>query len=111
MSKVALLKFSNEYIVRLHTKVDRRDGFIESLKDEVRRLRTGEGDEVTVDGEDLLGVDMGYGEEDDFGLAEDGDDEDGDAESEDDVEDEDEDGGSKRRASMGRGPSSNAIRG
>lgn len=68
VSKVALLKFSNEHIVRLHEKVDKRDGYIDKLRDEVRRLRVGDGDEVHGDeGEDLLDMDMAEGEEEDFG--------------------------------------------
>ena len=69
VSKVALLKFSNEYIVRLHDKVDKRDDYIERLRMEVNRLRTGDGeDEVTgEEGEDLLEMDMLEGEEEDFG--------------------------------------------
>ena len=47
VSKVALLKFSNEYIVKLHAKVDKRDAYIEKLRQEVARLRNGgEGEEV-----------------------------------------------------------------
>ena len=64
VSKVALLKFGNEYIVRLHEKVDKRDGYIDKLRDEIRRLRLGESDEVRGDeGEDLLDMDMLIGEE------------------------------------------------
>lgn len=69
VSKVALLKFSNEYIVRLHDKVDKRDDYIERLRQEVQRLRMGGlGDEVRgEEGEDLLEMDMLEGEEEDFG--------------------------------------------
>ncbi|KAK4683731.1 hypothetical protein P7C73_g6496, partial [Tremellales sp. Uapishka_1] len=42
VSKVALLRFSNEYIGRLEGRLNRRDDFIESLKREVARLRNGE---------------------------------------------------------------------
>lgn len=71
VSKVALLKFSNEYIVRLHNKVEKRDGYIDKLREEIRRLRGDDplgiaevrGDE----GEDLLEMDMLDGEEDDLG--------------------------------------------
>ena len=67
VSKVALLKFSNEYIVRLHDKVEKRDNYIDKLRDEIRRLRIGEGEEVRGDdGEDLLEMDMLEGEEDDL---------------------------------------------
>lgn len=78
VSKVALLKFSNEYIERLHEKVEKRDGYIEKLRAEVARLRRASGalsidedgaaeeeDEVRGDeGEDLLEMDMAEGEED-----------------------------------------------
>jgi hypothetical protein len=69
VSKVALLKFSNEYIVRLHDKVDKRDDYIERLRMEVQRLRSGELDEEITgeEGEDLLDMDMLEGEEEDFG--------------------------------------------
>ena len=77
VSKVALLKFSNEYIERLHDKVDKRDGYIDQLRDEVRRLRVGGEEEVRgEDGEDLLDMDMLEGEEEDFGDPPDRDDED-----------------------------------
>lgn len=72
VSKVALLKFSNEYIVRLHDKVNKRDEYIDKLRAEVSRLRLGEGEEVRGDeGEDLLEMDMLEGEEDDLGSDED----------------------------------------
>jgi hypothetical protein len=84
VSKVALLKFSNEYIVRLHDKVDRRDEYIEKLRLEVARLRNGGiEDEITGDGgEDLLEMDMTIGEEDDL----EGDGEEMDEEDEEDLE-------------------------
>ena len=72
VSKVALLKFSNEYIVRLHEKVEKRDGYIDKLRSEVRRLRLGSeagGDDEEVrgdEGQDLLDMDMLEGEEDDL---------------------------------------------
>ena len=71
VSKVALLKFSNEYIEKLHGKVDKRDTFIEKLREEVRRLRVGGiGEEIRGDdGEDLLEIDMLKGEEDEFADA------------------------------------------
>lgn len=66
VSKVALLKFSNEYIMRLHGKLDKRDAYIEKLRAEVERLRDGGADEVKGDdGEDLLEMDMTIGEEED----------------------------------------------
>lgn len=69
VSKVALLKFSNEYIVRLHDKVNKRDEYIDKLRAEVTRLRLGDEDEVRGDeGEDLLEMDMLEGEEDDLGT-------------------------------------------
>jgi len=75
VSKVALLKFSNEYIVRLHNKVEKRDDYIDKLREEIRRLR---GDDPSAtpevrgdDGEDLLEMDMLDGEEDDLGDDED----------------------------------------
>jgi hypothetical protein len=84
VSKVALLKFSNEYIVGLHDKVDRRDEYIEKLRLEVARLRNGGiEDEITGDGgEDLLEMDMTIGEEDDL----EGDGEEMDEEDEEDLE-------------------------
>ena len=70
VSKVALLRFSNEYIVKLHDKVGKRDSYTDKLRDEVRRLRGGRGQEVRgEEGEDLLDMDMLAGEEDDFGEA------------------------------------------
>ncbi|ORY32082.1 hypothetical protein BCR39DRAFT_524096 [Naematelia encephala] len=72
VSKVALLRFSNEYIVRLHDKIDKRDGYIDKLRSEVVRLRgLGDPDEVDSEikgdeGEDLLEMDMLDGEEEDF---------------------------------------------
>jgi hypothetical protein len=120
VSKVALLKFSNEYIVRLHDKVDKRDAYIEKLRTEVSRLRrggTGDEDEVRGDdGEDLLEMDMTYGEEDDFGPEkgdEDQVDEDGDdemeaaaeaAEKENEMEQEKATTGKSRRKSVGKSP-------
>ncbi len=96
VSKVALLKYSNEYIGRLHDKIGKRDWYIEKLREEVLRLRNGEGDEVRGDdGEDLLELDMLVGEEedeapeDDSGQeADEGGDEDGDVDV--DVDDDDE---------------------
>jgi hypothetical protein len=68
VSKVALLKFSNEYIVRMHDKVNKRDEYIDKLRAEITRLRLGEAEEVRGDeGEDLLEMDMLDGEEDDLG--------------------------------------------
>jgi hypothetical protein len=88
VSKVALLKFSNEYIVRLHDKVEKRDDYIDKSRDEVRRLREGGGDEVHGDeGEDLLDMDMLEGEEDDFADLEDEDEEEGQGESGEGAED------------------------
>ena len=67
VSKVALLKFSNEYIVRLHDKVEKRDDYIQLLRREVQRLRMGSNEQVTGEqGEDLLDMDMLEGEEDDL---------------------------------------------
>ncbi|RXK39969.1 hypothetical protein M231_02764 [Tremella mesenterica] len=68
VSKVALLRFSNEYIVRLHEKVERRDKFVDRLRGEVKRLREGDDEEIRgEEGEDLLDVDLTLGEEDEFG--------------------------------------------
>lgn len=65
VSKVALLKFSNEYIVKLHEKIDRREGYIDKLRMEVDRLRKGEDEEVRgEEGVDLLDYDFRAGEED-----------------------------------------------
>jgi hypothetical protein len=72
VSKVALLKFSNEYIERLHEKVDKRDEYIERLRQEISRLRTGEDEEVRgIEGQDLLEMDMMDGEEEYDGLDDD----------------------------------------
>ncbi|KAL7422136.1 hypothetical protein Q5752_002779 [Cryptotrichosporon argae] len=93
VSKVALLRFGNEYIARLHAKVEKRDAYIDLLRDEVRRLRArglgndgedgqDEEDEDEVrgdDGEDLLEMDMLEGEEDDLDDGEHDDDADDDA--------------------------------
>jgi hypothetical protein len=72
---VALLKFSNEYIERLHEKIDKRDDYIERLRNEVARLRTGDSsnDEEVKGGEgqDLLEMDMLDGEEEYDGLDDD----------------------------------------
>ncbi|WVQ78163.1 hypothetical protein IAT38_000246 [Cryptococcus sp. DSM 104549] len=69
VSKVALLRFGNEYIEKLQERVERRDGLIERLMQEVRRLREdGEEDEVRGEGgEDLLDIDWRAGEDDEFG--------------------------------------------
>lgn len=100
MSKVALLKFSNEYIVKLHEKVDRRDKYLERLRTEIRRLRTGgKGEEERMeDGQDLLEFDITLGEEEDEDELEAGEgeeeEEQGDEEEEDEgmMEDDDLDG-------------------
>lgn len=64
VSKVALLKFGNEYIERLHEKVDKRDEYIDRLRSEVARLRLGSSEEVRgAEGEDLLEMNMLDGEE------------------------------------------------
>jgi hypothetical protein len=78
---VALLKFSNEYIERLHEKIDKRDDYIERLRNEVSRLRTGSAeDEVKGgEGEDLLEMDMLDGEEEYDGADEEEDEEEEDA--------------------------------
>jgi hypothetical protein len=96
---VALLKFSNEYIERLHEKIDKRDDYIERLRNEVARLRTGDSsiDEEVKGGEgqDLLEMDMLDGEEEYDGLDDDeeleggGEDLDGGIELDDEEEDED----------------------
>lgn len=72
MSKVALLKFSNEYIVKLQGRLDKRDGYIDLLRQEIERLRLRagglDGSEITGEaGEDLLEMDMAEGEEEEFG--------------------------------------------
>lgn len=71
VSKVALLKYSNEYIGRLHAKIDKRDGYIELLREEVRRVRRLAGVQPDSSGdddeEDLLDIDMLEGEEEDEG--------------------------------------------
>ncbi|WVQ71480.1 hypothetical protein IAR50_001018 [Cryptococcus sp. DSM 104548] len=68
VSKVALLRFGNEYIEKLQERVDRRDVFIEQLREEVDRLRRGGQEEVRgEDGEDLLDYDWREGEDHEFG--------------------------------------------
>ncbi|WWD01703.1 hypothetical protein V866_008649 [Kwoniella sp. B9012] len=73
VSKVALLRFGNEYIEKLKERVERRDDYIERLREEVRRLRIasddlgGEDDEGEGEGEgDILEFDWREGEEDEF---------------------------------------------
>lgn len=82
VSKVALLRFGNEYIGKLQERVDRRDLYIDKLREEVKRLREGaEGGGVMLDnGEDLLEHDWREGEEDEFGE------DDGDGDNEDERE-------------------------
>ncbi|WVO17026.1 hypothetical protein L204_104713 [Cryptococcus depauperatus] len=68
VSKVALLRFGNEYIGKLQERLERRDMFIEKLRDEVRRLRDGSEKTVrTEEDEDLLDYDWREGEDDEFG--------------------------------------------
>lgn len=68
VSKVALLRFGNEYISKLQERVDRRDSYIEKLREEVKRLREGGEEDVALgNGEDLLEYDWKEGEEDEFG--------------------------------------------
>lgn len=68
VSKVALLRFGNEYISKLQERVDRRDSYIEKLREEVKRLREGGEEDVALEnGEDLLEYDWREGEEDEFG--------------------------------------------
>ena len=123
VSKVALLRFGNEHIVRLHGKVDKRDGYIERLRDEVKRLRLGDGgDEVRgEEGEDLLEMDMMEGEEEDFGDPEDSEgegegDEDGaeadNGDEDDGMEEEEEDVPATRRkpGSWKKSPALNPVR-
>lgn len=109
VSKVALLKFSNEYIVRLHDKVEKRDDYIERLRNEVQRLREGLGEEVRgEDGEDLLEMDMLEGEEDDFADPENSEEGVGEEEEEDEGMDEDSEewtGGGRRRSGRKDGSS------
>ncbi|WVW83438.1 hypothetical protein I302_105459 [Kwoniella bestiolae CBS 10118] len=67
VSKVALLRFGNEYIERLKERVDRRDDYIERLREEVRKLRV-TNDEVDLNDEeeDILEFDWREGEEEEF---------------------------------------------
>jgi hypothetical protein len=71
VSKVALLRFSNEYIGRLSERMEKRDRYIELLRREIGRLRAdggeSEGEVRGEEGEDLLDLDMEEGEEDEFG--------------------------------------------
>lgn len=55
VSKVALLKYSNEYIGRLHAKVSRRDNYIDLLKDAIVAIRSQSGLGVDEQIEELLG--------------------------------------------------------
>ncbi|WWC69731.1 uncharacterized protein I206_103674 [Kwoniella pini CBS 10737] len=78
VSKVALLRFGNEYIERLKERVDRRDDYIERLRREVKKLRSIDiddeeelnldGDNVDEEGEelDILEYDWREGEEEEF---------------------------------------------
>ncbi|WWD15692.1 hypothetical protein CI109_100114 [Kwoniella shandongensis] len=67
VSKVALLRFGNEYIEKLKERVERRDDYIEKLRDEIGRLRSGSGDEEgDVDVVDLLEFDWRKGEDEEF---------------------------------------------
>lgn len=54
VSKVALLKYSNEYIERLHAKVARRDNYIDLLKDAVVSFRNQVGFGVDEQVQELL---------------------------------------------------------
>lgn len=54
--------------MRLQERGEKRDRYIDKLREEVRRLRVGGDEEVRGDeGEDLLEMDMFEGEEEDFG--------------------------------------------
>lgn len=95
VSKVALLKFGNEYIERLHEKVDKRDDYIERLRSEVERLRlsvaggagAGAGEMITgPEGEDLLEMNMLDGEEEYDGDDDDEEDVDGEGGSGEDID-------------------------
>lgn len=55
VSKVALLKYSNEYIGRLHAKVTRRDNYIDLLKDAIVAIRSQTGLGLDEPVEELLG--------------------------------------------------------
>ncbi|OCF72153.1 hypothetical protein I204_07418 [Kwoniella mangroviensis CBS 8886] len=69
VSKVALLRFGNEYIEKLKERVERRDDYIERLREEVRRLRIASDDLGGEDEEgegDILEFDWREGEEDEF---------------------------------------------
>lgn len=105
VSKVALLKYSNEYIGRLHAKIDKRDGYIELLREEVRRMRrlAGVHPDPADEEEDLLDIDMLEGEEEDEGdLPEDGMALDGDPELYEGMEDDDDDGEYRAKAPIRR---------
>lgn len=54
VSKVALLKFSNDYIGRLHSKILRRENYIDLLKAAVVSSRTRDDPELNVAIDDLL---------------------------------------------------------
>ncbi|KAK8870026.1 hypothetical protein IAR55_000596 [Kwoniella newhampshirensis] len=85
VSKVALLRFGNEFIEKLKERVDKRDDYIEKLREEVSRLRK-EGGQAEREGmEDLLEFDWKKGEDEEF----DGETEEADEEEEEVAEDED----------------------
>ncbi|WVR04952.1 hypothetical protein IAU60_001964 [Kwoniella sp. DSM 27419] len=120
VSKVALLRFSNEYIDKLKGRVERRDVYIDRLREEVRRLRAGEdtpsveGDYTEDDIEDILEFDWREGEDEEFNppdtpdddgeLGVDGDEDGEDAPLEDedmDVEDDEDEYTGRKRSSTG----------
>jgi hypothetical protein len=57
ISKVALLRKSNEYLLHLHVRLARRDGIIELLRERVRELGARLGEDELVGG--IEGVDYG----------------------------------------------------
>lgn len=65
VSKVALLKYSNEYIGRLHAKIDRRNDYIELLKEAMRATRQQTGIGYEEHTQDLLDYAFEDEEEDD----------------------------------------------
>jgi hypothetical protein len=55
VSKVALLKYSNEYIERMQSKVERRNNYIDLLKEAVQAVRVQAGIGSNVNLDELLG--------------------------------------------------------
>ncbi len=66
VSKVALLKFSNDYIGRIHTKIERRENYIDLLKEAIRSLRSQAGLEKDGSVDELLSYEFEDEEDDEI---------------------------------------------